>query len=117
MSKLIVSVSPHIKDSTRTSSIMRDVLIALSPALIASFLIFGWRSLLVTAVCVLFSVGSEWVFEKITNRPNTISDLSAAVTGVLLAFNLPVGIPLWQAAIGSIVAVVMWAAAIPKRAL
>ena len=107
MSKLIVSVSPHIKDSTRTSSIMRDVLIALSPALIASFLIFGWRSLLVTAVCVLFSVGSEWVFEKITNRPNTISDLSAAVTGVLLAFNLPVGIPLWQAAIGSIVAVVM----------
>jgi len=107
VSKLIVSVSPHIKDSTRTSSIMRDVLIALSPALIASFLIFGWRSLLVTAVCVLFSVGSEWVFEKITNRPNTISDLSAAVTGVLLAFNLPVGIPLWQAAIGSIVAVVM----------
>jgi len=107
VSKLIVSVSPHIKDSTDTTSIMRDVLIALSPALIASVLIFGGRSLLVTAICVLFSVGSEWVFEKVTQRPNTVRDLSAAVTGVLLAFNLPVGIPLWQAAIGSIVAIVV----------
>lgn len=107
MSKLVVSVSPHIKDSTNTMSIMRDVLIALFPALIASVLIFGWRSLLVTAVCVFFCVGSEWAFEKITKKENTISDLSAAVTGVLLAFNLPVGIPLWQAAVGSLVAVVV----------
>lgn len=107
MSNMTVSVSPHIKDKTSTKSIMRDVIIALTPALIASVLIFGMRALLVTAVCVAFSVGSEWAFEKIVKKPNTIGDLSAAVTGVLLAFNLPVGIPLWQAAFGSIVAIVV----------
>lgn len=107
MSKNIVNVSPHIKDRTSTKSIMRDVLIALFPALIASGLIFGVRALLVTAVCVASAVFSEWAFEKITKKPNTISDLSAAVTGVLLAFNLPVGIPLWQAVFGSVVAIVV----------
>lgn len=105
--QLIVSVSPHIKDKATTSSIMLDVLIALAPALVASVVIFGARALLVTAVCVAFAVGSEWVFEKIVKKPSTIGDLSAAVTGVLLAFNLPVGIPLWQAAFGSIVAIVV----------
>lgn len=107
MSSMIVSVSPHIKDKANTQSIMRDVLIALCPALIASVLIFGFRALLVTAVCVAFAIGSEWAFEKIVKKPSTIGDLSAAVTGVLLAFNLPVGIPLWQAAFGSIVAIVV----------
>ncbi|NCC68811.1 MAG: RnfABCDGE type electron transport complex subunit D, partial [Clostridia bacterium] len=107
MSNMIVSVSPHIKDKTNTSSIMRDVLIALAPALIASVLIFGMRALLVTAVCVAFSVGGEWAFEKIVKKSNTIGDLSAAVTGVLLAFNLPVGIPFWQAAFGSLVAIIV----------
>lgn len=107
MSSMIVSVSPHIKDKTNTQSIMRDVLIALCPALIASVLIFGFRALLVTAVCVAFAIGSEWAFERIVKKPSTIGDLSAAVTGVLLAFNLPVGIPLWQAAFGSIVAIVV----------
>ena len=107
MSKMTVSVSPHIKDSTSSSKIMRDVLIALCPALIASALIFGMRALLVTAVCVAFAVGGEWVFEKIVKKSNTIGDLSAAVTAVLLAFNLPVGIPLWQAAFGSLVAIIV----------
>ena len=107
MSKMTVSVSPHIKDSTSSSKIMRDVLIALCPALIASALVFGMRALLVTAVCVAFAVGGEWVFEKIVKKTNTIGDLSAAVTGVLLAFNLPVGIPLWQAAFGSLVAIIV----------
>lgn len=107
MSKMTVSVSPHIKDAASTSTIMRDVLIALCPALIASALIFGTRALLVTAVCVAFAVGGEWAFEKIVKKPNTIGDLSAAVTGVLLAFNLPVGIPLWQAAFGSLVAIIV----------
>lgn len=107
MSNMTVSVSPHIKDNTSTATIMRDVLIALIPALIASFLIFGARALLVTAVCVAFAVGGEWVFEKIVKKPGTIRDLSACVTGVLLAFNLPVGIPLWQAAFGSLVAIIV----------
>ena len=86
---------------------MRDVLIALVPALVASVLIFGVRAFVVTAVCVAFAVGGEWVFEKIVKRPSTIGDLSAVVTGVLLAFNLPVGIPLWQAAFGSLVAIII----------
>lgn len=107
MSTMTVSVSPHVKDSTSTMTIMRDVLIALCPALIASVLVFGVRALLVTAVCVAAAVGSEWAYEKLVKRPSTIGDLSAAVTGVLLAFNLPVGIPLWQAAFGSITAIVV----------
>ncbi len=107
MSNMTVSVSPHIKDSTTTAAIMCDVLIALFPALVASFLIFGVRALLVTAVCVVFAIGGEWTFEKIVKKPSTINDLSACVTGVLLAFNLPVGIPLWQAAFGSLVAIIV----------
>lgn len=104
---LTVAASPHIKDNTNTATIMRDVLIALCPALIASAVIFGARALLVTAVCVAFAVGGEWVFDKIVKKPSAIGDLSAAVTGVLLAYNLPVGIPLWQAAFGSLVAIIV----------
>lgn len=107
MNKLTVSVSPHIKDSASTSAIMRDVLIALAPAMIAAVLIFGFRAAAVTAVCVVFAVGSEWVFDRIVKKPSTIGDLSAAVTGVLLAFNLPVGIPFWQAALGSMIAIII----------
>jgi len=107
MSNFTVAVSPHIKDKENTASIMRDVLIALCPALIASTIIFGARALLVTAICVAFAVGGEWVFDKIVKKPSTIGDLSAVVTGVLLAYNLPVGIPLWQAAFGSLVAIIV----------
>ena len=104
--KIIVSASPHIHDNVSTQSIMRDVLIALTPTLIASCIIFGLRALLVTAVCIAASVFFEWGFEKLCKRPNTISDLSAAVTGMILAFNLPLNIPLWQAVFGCLVAIV-----------
>ncbi|NLV49356.1 MAG: RnfABCDGE type electron transport complex subunit D [Clostridiales bacterium] len=107
MSSFAVSVSPHIWSKTTTSSIMRDVLIALIPALIASVFIFGTRPLLVTAVCVATAVISEWVFEKATKRPVTISDLSAAVTGTLLAFSLPADIPIWQAVVGAVTAIIV----------
>jgi len=106
-SVLLVSPSPHIKSRSTTRTIMLDVIIALCPALIASVIIFGWRALLVCAVCVAVCVASEWAFEKICRRKVTVGDLSAIVTGLLLAFNLPVGIPLWQAAIGSVVAIVV----------
>ena len=76
---------------------MGDVLIALCPALIAAIVIFGWRALLVTAVCAAACVFFEWGFEKLCHKPSTIGDLSAVVTGVILAYNLPVSIPLWQA--------------------
>lgn len=104
---MVVSVNPHIYASQTTQTIMRDVLIALLPAVVASVLFFGLRALLVEVVCVAVAVACEWAFEKITHRTDTITDLSAAVTGLLLALNLPVSIPIWQAVFGSFVAIVV----------
>lgn len=107
MDKLIVSPSPHQKNKSNTRTIMLDVIIALVPALIASFVFFGVRALLVvftsTASCVLFEYFSRYLMK----RSNTISDLSAAVTGIILAFNLPVTIPLWMVILASFVAIVI----------
>ena len=107
MSNLGVSTSPHIYDGSSTNRIMLDVLIALVPAFIASIWIFGYRAALITAVCIASCILFEWGFTKITKRPNTISDFSACITGVLLAFNLPVTIPLWQAVFGSAIAIIL----------
>jgi len=104
---LLVTVSPHIRGRRTTNRIMLDVLIALVPAFIASIVIFGVRSILVTCVCVASCVLSEWVYEKAMKKPVTVRDLSACITGVLLAFNLPVTIPLWQAVFGSVVAIIL----------
>lgn len=106
-SMLLVSPSPHTRDHATTQRIMLDVILALLPAAIASIVIFGWRALAVIALCVAVCVGSEWLFERLCKRENTVYDLSAVVTGILLAFNLPASIPLWQAAFGSIVAIVV----------
>ncbi|MCL2627583.1 MAG: RnfABCDGE type electron transport complex subunit D [Oscillospiraceae bacterium] len=107
MSGLTVSVSPHIHDKSTTSRIMLDVIIALVPAFIASVLIFGARAAVVTCACVASCVLFEWVFAKVTKRQNTIGDYSAVITGILLAFNLPVTIPIWQAVFGSAVAIIL----------
>ena len=107
MNKLISSVSPHITSPKTTQKIMLDVIIALIPAGVASIIIFGLRSLLVIGVCVAVCCVSEWLFEKICKKENTLPDLSAVVTGILLAYNLPVTIPLWQAAFGSLFAIVV----------
>ena len=104
--KLVISASPHIDSGATTRKIMGDVLIALCPALIAAIVIFGWRALLVTAVCAAACVFFEWGSEKLCHKPSTIGDLSAVVTGVILAYNLPVSIPLWQAVFGALVAIV-----------
>ena len=98
--KLHISVSPHIHGKNSTQRIMLDVLISLLPATIAGVVIFGLQALLVIVVCVGVSVLSEFVFNKIVKKPLTIGDLSAAVTGLLLALNLPANVPLWQAAVG-----------------
>ena len=102
----IVAASPHVTTKNSTAVIMRDVLIALLPAVIAGCVVFGLRALLVVAVTPAACVFFEWGFEKLCHTPSTISDLSAAVTGVLLAMNLPVSIPLWQAVFGALVAIV-----------
>ena len=107
MRKLISSVSPHVNSPLTTQKIMLDVVIALLPAGIAGVIIFGLRALLVIGVCVAVCVFSEWGFEKLCKKENTITDLSAVVTGLLLAYNLPVSIPIWQAAFGSVVAIVV----------
>ena len=107
MDKLILSVSPHLRAKTNTTIIMLDVVIALIPALVMSAFVFGLRALLLVAVCVASCVLAELLFGIICKKPCTIGDLSAVVTGVLLAFNLPVGLPIWQAVIGSVVAIVV----------
>ena len=107
MSKLIIEPSPHIKSGVTTQKIMLSVIIALCPALIASVWIFGLRALIMTVICCTSCVIFEWVCRKIMKRSNTISDLSAAVTGMLLAFNLPVTLPFYMAIIGCFVAIVI----------
>ena len=107
MSKLISTVSPHFHRPRTTQTIMLDVIIALVPAVIASVIFFGLRSLLVLVDCVAVCIASEWGFEKLCKKENTVSDLSAVVTGVILALNLPVDVPLWQAALGSVIAIVV----------
>ena len=105
MKLLKVSPSPHIRSTVTTASVMRDVIIALSPALIWAIYIFGFRSLTITAISVLACVGTEWAFCAITKKKQSISDLSAVVTGIILAFNLPVSVPLWLPAIGGVFAI------------
>lgn len=105
--QFLVSSSPHVRSKATTARIMLDVVIALLPALIASVVIFGIRALFVTITAVVFAVLAEFVTEKILKRPVTVSDFSAVVTGILLAFNLPASMPLWMVAIAAIFSIVI----------
>lgn len=105
--KLNIAISPHIKSSVTSKTIMLDVIISLLPALIAGYIIFGMKSLFVSIVCIATAVLSEALFNIILKKKQTIGDLSAIVTGLLLALNLPANIPLWQAAVGSIFAIII----------
>lgn len=107
MSKLIVAPSPHTISNNSTSNIMFDVILAMIPAFCMSVVYFGLNAVFVTAVCVISCVIFEYLSRMIMKRSNTISDLSAVVTGILLAFNLPPAIPLWVAIIGSFFAIVV----------
>ena len=86
---------------------MLDVLIALLPATVAGVIIFGWRALLPIVVCMVCCVGFEALFNLITKREQTVGDLSAAVTGLLIALNLPANIPVWQCVVGSLFAIIV----------
>ena len=105
--RLHLSVSPHIHSGKSTTNIMRDVIIALIPAAVAGTVIFGLRSLLVIFTCVASCVLSEALFQIAVKKDQTVGDLSAVVTGLLLALNLPANIPLWQCVIGSVFAIVI----------
>ena len=106
-SRMYLSISPHIKSKITTAGIMLDVIISLLPATIAGCIIFGMRSLAVVAVCILASVASEYIFNFILKKDQTIGDLSAVVTGLLLGLNLAANIPFWQAAVGSAFAIII----------
>jgi len=104
---LVLTSSPHLRDNSSTSVIMRDVLIALMPAFAASVYFFGLNALLLSAACVAACIFFEWAYRKSLGLTNTAGDLSAAVTGLLLAFNLPSSMPIWMAVIGCFVAIVI----------
>lgn len=106
-SLLTMTSSPHVKSPTKTKNIMADVIIALIPALVWSVYIFGIRSLSITLVSVLSCNVFEYLYRKIMKKSFSLSDLSATVTGILLAFCLPVSIPLWMPALGAFFAIVI----------
>ncbi len=108
MNKLLtVSSSPHIRHFDTTSGIMGDVLIALAPAAIYGCLLFGLRAAMVLFTTVASAVLAEFVWNRLLKKPQTIGDLSAVVTGLLLGMNLSSTVPLWMAAVGSIAAIVV----------
>lgn len=104
---LLVTASPHIRDDSTTRSLMGNVLKALVPCIIASALIFGYEALLTVAVTTLACVAFEYLYCLIMKKPNPVGDLSACVTGVILALNFPVGLPLWICVVGAFVAIVV----------
>jgi len=106
VAKLTVSAAPHIHSGASTNRIMLDVLIALLPATVASVVIFGLKSLIVIAACVITALVGEALFNIVTKRKQTIGDLSAVVTGLLLALNLSTNVPAWQCVIGTLFAII-----------
>ena len=107
MEKMLVSPSPQIRDNISTSKVMTHVLVALCPALAMSAYVFGGRALMLTGFCMITALIWERLCNLIMKRPDSTKDVSALVTGMLLAFNLPVTMPYWQAAIGTFVAIVI----------
>ena len=105
--KLLLSSSPHLHCNNSTTKIMLDVIISLLPATVAGIIIFGINALLVIMVTVASAVLSEYVFNLILKKKQTITDLSAVVTGLLLALNLPANTPLWQGVVGSVFAIIV----------
>lgn len=106
-SNLTVSSAPHIVSNTDTTRIMLMVLIALAPSFAMSIYVFGPRVIALTLVCLVSCMFFEWAYNKLMKKPQTVGDLSAAVTGVLIAFNVPSGLPYWIAIVGCFVAIII----------
>lgn len=103
---MLVSPAPHLHTKVSTRSLMRDVIIALTPAIIVSVLFYGWSELLILAFSVASCVFLEWAITKyLMKAPSTVGDLSAVVTGLLLAMNLPSTTPIWVVFVGAVIAI------------
>ena len=105
--KLIATSSPHIRGNETTRSLMLDVVIAMVPALVAAVIVFGFRALTLTAVSVVACIFWEWLYRKILKKDQTVGDLSAVVTGMLLAFVCPVTLPYWMMILGDAFAILL----------
>ncbi len=105
--KYQVSSAPHVRAKDSTSRVMLYVIIALLPASLFGIFNFGYKALVLILVTIASCLASEWIFDKIVHKKNSLSDLSAVVTGLLLALNLPAGLPWWEAVIGSVFAIVI----------
>ncbi len=105
--QLKVTSSPHIKTEDGTRSIMLDVIIALCFPLVMAIYFFGWRSLTLTLISVCSCIAFEWLYRYFLKKPSTVTDLSAVVTGILLAMNLPVSTPMWIPVVGAFFAIVI----------
>ncbi|MBR2351220.1 MAG: RnfABCDGE type electron transport complex subunit D, partial [Clostridia bacterium] len=107
MEKLVVSSSPHIHSGASTQRIMLDVIIALLPASVAAVVLFGLKAFVLIAVSVATAVISEFLFNLITKKKQTVGDLSAVITGLLLALSLPATTTVWQIIVGAAFAIVV----------
>ncbi len=108
MAKLHISSTPHIHEKgSSTRNIMLDVVIAMLPATVVGIIIFGLQALWITLTCVATAVVSEFLFNLLVGKKQTVGDLSAVVTGLLLALNLSINVPIWQCVIGSVFAIVV----------
>lgn len=106
-SNLVVSSAPHLVTNMDTTKIMLMVLIGLAPSFLVSIYVFGMRVIALTAVCIAASMFFEWAWNKLMHKTQTVGDLSAAVTGTLIAFNVPSGLPYWIAIVGCFVAIII----------
>ena len=106
-SNLVVSSAPHIVSNIDTTRIMAMVVMALIPSFLVSIYLFGARVISLTLVCVVSAVFFEWAYNKLMKKRQTVGDLSAVVTGVLIAFNVPAGLPYWIAVVGCFVAIIV----------
>ena len=107
MENLITTNAPSLQKKPTTKRVMIDILIALLPAMVAAVVFFGWKAILITATCVATSVLSEFVFNLLCKKEQTIGDLSAVVTGLLLALGLSTDVTVWQCIVGSVFAIVI----------
>jgi electron transport complex protein RnfD len=103
--QLHLSLSPHVRHPGAVPEIMLSVIIALAPAFVGAFFFFGVRSCILTCACVVAAFVTEWSITALLKKPIALNDYSAIITGMLLAFNLPPGLPVWMAMLGSVFAI------------